>query len=294
MEVEDQDISSEEEEETTAIVEESDNDEEEEASAFTIKLDDEEEEDAEGKDKDKDKDKDKAKSKDKDDEPDEKDKQIAELTKKLEKAEKDKRKAFYEARQVKKDPEKQGEQLSSAQLRQILADNPDNPETLMNIIDYVAEQKARGISTETVNAVEVNRKKGELDDLLTERYPDIHVEGSDIRIEVDKAKKTFNLETHPFGDFFAVASRVLEDLPDLLKNAFEQGKGKSGTEAEDKRKKDINAKKLPASKKRSIIGEGLTGTQAEAAKQMGLKGNALKTYKQLVGKNPRVVSVEDK
>jgi len=284
----DQDLGSEEEIEEKPVVEETEDDEEEE-SPFSIKIEDEEEEEEEGTEK-------KGKGKKKEPEPDEKDTKIADLEKKVKDLEKDKKRAFYEARQVKKTPETTppGAKLTDSQIKQILVDNKDDPDTLMNVVKYIAEESARGVSTETVNAAEMTRKKGELDGFLAERYPDIDTPGSDIRIEVDKAKKDLGMEKHPFGDYFAVASRVLEDLPDLLENAYKKGKGETGTEdAEDKRKKDIASKKLPASKKRSVTGEELTGTQAEAAKQLGLTKGQEKIYKKLVAKKPQAVSVEE-
>jgi len=285
---EDKDVSSEE-QEATAVLDESAKDDEEEESPFALKIDDEEE-----KDKD-DKDKTKGKSEKKDDEPDEKDKEIAQLKKDLEKAKKDRSKAFYEARQAKKEtgPETKAGQLTKAQLKQILEDNKDDPDTLMNVVEYIAEQTATGISSEKVNAAEVNRKKGELDSLLADRYPDINDPGSDIRVEVDAAKKNLGLETHPYGDYFATAAIVFDGLPDLLEDAYKKGKGETGDTAEEKRKKDIKAKKLPTSKGKATGGESLTASQLETAKQMGLKGDQLKHYKKLVGKNPRIVSVED-
>ena len=284
----DEEKQSEDEEQEEASVED-----EEEESPFSISVEDEEEEEEEDKEK-KDKTK-KDKGKKAEEKPDDKEKKIADLEKEVEKLKKDKNKAFYEARQLKKEAETTPPStLTDTQIKQILNDNKDDPDTLFNVVKYVAEQTARGISTETVNTAEMNRKKTELDNLLAERYPDINEPGSDIRIEVDQAKKALGLEKHPYGDYFAVASRVLEDLPQLLEHAYNEGKGKTGKEdVEEKRKQDIKAKKLPASKKREAAGEGLTSTQLEAAKQMGLKGKALETYKKLVGKNPRVVSVEE-
>jgi len=266
-----------------AVVEDKDDDEEEE-NPFAIKIGDDEEEDE----------KEKAKAKKKADEPDEKDKRITDLEKEVEKAKKAKSKAFYDLRQAKKEgPESKAGQLSKAQIRQILADNKDDPDTLMNVVEYIAEQTAHGISSETVNAAEINRKKGELDGLLVDRYPDINEPGSDIRTEVDEAKKILGLDNHPYGDYFAVASRVLEDLPELLKDAYNKGKGETGETAEDKRKKDIKSKQLPASKKAKAPGGELTGTQEETAKQMNMTPSQRKIYAKLAGNKARSVSVEE-
>ena len=206
--------------------------------------------------------------------------------------------ALHQARQEKKvTPAKPdaAAQLTESQLKQILEDNPGDTETQFNVLKYLAEQVARGVSSETINTAEVNRKKGSLDKFLEERYPDIKNSDSDIRKEVDEVKSTLGLENHPYGDYFAIASRVLDDLPELLKNAFEEGKsGKFKEDTEEARLKAIKEGKLTSPKKHSDKSDqGLTKEQTETFKQMGLSENQIRISKRLVGKKIRTISVEE-
>lgn len=205
--------------------------------------------------------------------------------------------ASYEARQKAKEakPEKSEKPFTDANLRQILADNPDDSEIQFNVLKYMSEQAAKGISDKAVNAAEMNRKAETMNTRVQGRYPTILEPDSEMRRDVDKIKGDLGLEDHPYGDYFAVGVRVFEDLPDLLDYAYKSGKeDKLKDSAEEKRKQDIQSKKLPSSKaSTSKLSEGLTAGQEETAKQMGLTKEQIPLYQKLVGKKPRIVSVED-
>ena len=252
--------------------------------------DDKEDEDDEG---------DKKKKNSEDDKDDESLVRIRELEKTVQKLETDKTNlntALHQARQTRKASDKRaGSELSEAELKQILVDNPNDPDVQFNVLKYLSEQTARGASSQAVTAAEVAKRREKFDTFLLERYPDIVVPSSQTRMEVEKTKGELGLVDHPYGDYFAVATRVLEDLPDLLEQAFKEGKeGKSKIDAEKNRTTIIKDSQLGPSKKRSSSEGSLTAGQDETAKQMGLKGTALKTYKKLVGKKANAVSVEGK
>ncbi|MCK4240810.1 MAG: hypothetical protein KAX30_04245 [Candidatus Atribacteria bacterium] len=218
---------------------------------------------------------------------------------KIDKLEEDKKNlntALHQARQDKKTIKTdEAAPLTRSQLKQILEDNPSDVEAQFNVLEYLAEQKAKGVTSEAINATEVNRKKGELDNFLVERYPDIKKPDSDIRKEVDETKTVLGLNKHPYGDYFAIAARVLDELPDLLKKAYEDGKsGKSKKDIEDARTDAIKKGKLPPSKKDSSKDtESLTKEQDETFTQMGLTDSQKKIAKKLVAKKIRTVSVEE-
>lgn len=222
-------------------------------------------------------------------------KEFKELQAKVDKLEQDKKNlntALHQERQARKKPGA-GQELSEAELKQILEDNPNDPEVQLNVVKYLAERAATGKATEAVSAAEVTKKKRELDTFLLERYPDISDPASETRVEVEEAKRNFGLQEHPYGDFFAVASKVLEDLPDLLEQAYNDGlKGKKKTDAEKKRVSNIEGNKPASSKDSSAKPGKLTDGQKDTANQMGLSGNALKAYKKIVGKKASTVSVE--
>jgi len=221
---------------------------------------------------------------------------LEEKVTKLEEDKKNLNTALHQARQTKKTTKLDdvAAPLTRSQLKQILEENPGDQEAQFNVLEYLAEQVARGVSSEAINTTEINRKKGELDTFLAERYPDIKIPGSGIREEIDETKDTLGLGNHPYGDYFAVAARVLDELPDLLKKAYEDGKsGKLKKDTEDARTDAINKGKLPSSKKGTGKTESLSKEQDETFTQMGLSESQRKIAKKLVAKKIRTVSVEE-
>jgi len=254
--------------------------------------------DADDDDKD-DKDEGKGEKKVKDKEPDDTlSKELVTLKSEVEQLKEDKKSlntALHQARQEKKKPEDTTGKLNEAQLKQILEENPNDPDTQFNVIKYLAQEYSKGASTEAVNAAEVSRKKAELDGFLLERYPTINQLGSDIRTEIDEVKVGLGINDHPYGDYFAVAARLFDELPDLLHGAYKKGNdaGLKGKKTEDARKDDIKSGKSPDSKKAGSPGQGLTSNQADSAKQMNLSPSQMKLYKKLVGKKANAISVEE-
>lgn len=205
-------------------------------------------------------------------------------------------KALHEARQEKKKAkiEEETEVLTDTQLLKILEDNPDDPEIQLRMLKHLAQQVAKGEVDKGVSAAEINRKQAQFTDFLEDKYPTLFEEGSDIRRDVETTKKDLGLVDHPFGDFFAVAVNVLTDLPELMDYAFNEGKdaGLKG-KTEEKRKEGIEHSKLPSSKGKAKGEEGLSDSALETAKQMELTPGQRKAYEKLVGKKPRIITVED-
>ena len=218
---------------------------------------------------------------------------------KVDKLEEDKKNlntALHQARQDKKTTKTDTvAPLTESQLKQILEDNPNDVDAQFNVLKYLSEQIARGVSSEAINATEVKRKKGELNTFLVERYPDLKTPDSNIRKEVDETKSMLGLGDHPYGDYFAVAARVLDELPDLLKKAYEDCKsGKSKKDIEDARTDTIKKGKLSSSKTGADKDtESLTKEQDETFTQMGLTDSQKKIAKKLVAKKVKTVSVEE-
>lgn len=275
----------------TGTLDDSDNDDsEDDEGDFLIDLKDDEGKKSSKKDKDKDKG---------DDGLSAEIKSLKDEIEQLKETKKSLNTALHQARQDKKKPDdKSGDTspLTKAQLRQILADNKDDEDTLLDIVEYMAQQAARGASKDAVNATEIKKTKVELDEYISEKFPSLSDPGTGMREEIDQTKGKLALGDHPFGDYLAIAARVLDDLPTLIEDAKKEGAA-GKTNIEGKRKETIKDNLTPDAKKKKGDKDqhGLTGSQLEAAKQMGLKGGALKTYEMLVGKSkkPRVISVEE-
>jgi len=186
--------------------------------------------------------------------------------------------------------------LTDAQLSQLLEDaNKDDDTTIqLNVLKYLAQRIAKGEVKEAVNAAEMSRKADDFKKRLEEKFPDVGNPTSDMRADLDRVKEQLNIADHPYGDMFAVGFKLFEDMDALIEASFEAGKDEAlkGT-ADEKRKKEIKAKSLPSSKKSPYTKtHGLSASQLETAQQMGLKPDQLPAYAKLVGRKPRIVSVE--
>ena len=265
----------------------------EEDDELTLDLSEVEEEE----DKDKDKDKDKSK---KSEEVEELRSEIETLEEKHKEKEKEWKRQMYQARKDREERTKAGADkttpLTDSQLEKLLEDANTEGDTKvqLNVLKYLAQQISQGEAKEAVNAAEMSRKSDNYRGMLEERFPDIGDPNSDMRLDIDRVKADLNVADHPYGDMFAVGYRLFEDMDALIEASFEAGKeeGLKGT-ADEKRKQEIKAKALPSSKKSPYKKtHGLTESQLETAKQMGLKPEQLPAYSKLVGKRPRTVSVE--
>jgi hypothetical protein len=185
--------------------------------------------------------------------------------------------------------------LTDEQLTQILRDNPD-PETQLRVARYVANLEANKKAKATLADVKTSQHKATMDNLLTERFPFLFEDGSEFRADIDKLKDELGLSDHPHGDFYAVGTRILENLPTLLNNAFKDGqKAALSKKADENRGKSIKDSDLtPKGKQTGKTGdEGITKEQRESASQMNLTPSQRKIYASLVGKKPRTISVQE-
>ncbi|MFA5377529.1 MAG: hypothetical protein WC455_17390 [Dehalococcoidia bacterium] len=204
--------------------------------------------------------------------------------------------ALHKERQGKKSEKSKpdAEALTDEQLEKILEDNPD-PKTALKVTRYMAEKIARGMKDTAIADVQTGQRSKAMENLLLERYPALADEGSDMRVEVDSEKEALGLKDHPYGDFFAVGSKVLQNLPAIIKEAYERGKKEAlSVKADEKRGEKIKDADLTPKGKKSATGgvDSLTKEQKESAKQMGLTPSQMKVYANLVGKKPRTVAVE--
>lgn len=207
--------------------------------------------------------------------------------------------ALHQERQGKKATAKEGKDetpLNDDQLIQILRDNPD-PETQLRVARYVANLEAKKAKDIAIADVGTSQRSRAMNQFLSENYPSLYEDGSETRTDIDSVKVNLGIVDHPYGDFFAVGTRVLENLSKITKDAYERGKqdALAGKAEENRGKKIEEASLTPKGKgtggKNGV--EGLTKEQRETAKQMGMTPSQLKIYAQLTGKAARTVSVED-
>lgn len=227
------------------------------------------------------------------------DKKLKEYERKLARLEEDKgnlKKALHEARQERKSKKKEEDDgetvLTDQQVLAILEEHKDDPKVMLNAIKYLAKQEAKGIKKDTLNESEIRAKKADIDKFLAQRYPQLNEEGSDVRVGVDKAKEALNLADHPFADYLAVGAGVLNQLPDICKHWFEEGKKAAlDGKADEARKQQIKDGNLTPGKGNKDFDKGkgdtgLTPQQLETAKRLGFTTKAqLKLYKDQILRN---------
>ena len=203
------------------------------------------------------------------------------------------KRAFYDIRQEKKglkiESKKDGEDLSDADIKAILAAHKDDPEVMFNALVYKAEKIAKGGVKSAVDEVETKGKADKLNLVLKGRFGDtLDDPTSDIRKSIDRAKDFLNLGDNPYSDFLAYAATVADALPQIAKQYYEKGQKEGlGKSADENRLNDIEDKKLGNGKGGNGNGEKknqLTDSQMETAKLLGFANNPakMKTYREQI------------
>ncbi len=214
-------------------------------------------------------------------------------------------KALHEERQSKKGKETGSEEkLTDAQLTKLLEEYKDDPQTLKNIVRYIAKEEARGVKTEVLNETDIASKKKEVDTFLKEDLPDLGRDDSELKNVVNDIKRHFGLEEHPFGDLFAVGAHMVMNRKALLQSAFDAGKKAAlGDKGETARREVIKGKELlKGGKKVGSPGE-LSAGHREVANILGISkrrpgesdasyNQRMKIFKSVVNKPGAAVTVE--
>lgn len=204
--------------------------------------------------------------------------------------------ALHEERQKKKTEKTEEAVLTETQLLGILEEYKDDPKTLLNVIKYQAEQAAKGAATKSITDADVVRKKKEADDYIYKTYPDLTKDDSQLRAAVNKTKSELGIDDHPFGELFGTAVTFLSAAPQILKDAYDQGRKDAMAGVAEKTRKDLvkESDLTPKGKGGKIT--PLSANTEDVAKRLGLKSpQQLAILKKLTasGKNARNVSVED-
>ena len=213
-------------------------------------------------------------------------------------------KALHEERQTKKAKDDGEVKLSDAEVTKLLEEYKDDPQTLKNIIRYIAKEEAKGAKREAIDETEIATKKKEIDTYLQSDLPELSKEGSELRGVVDNIKKHLNIEDHPFGDLFAVGVHMAMNRKTLLQSAFDAGKKAAlGDKGEAARKDAIKGNELLKGGKK-VPGQGdLTAAHKDVAKRLGISerrpgendasyNRRMTIFKNIVSKPGAAVTVE--
>src|SRR4030042_2140190 len=159
---------------------------------------------------------------------------------------------------------------------------------MFNALTYKMGQLMKSGKKEACDEVEIKKRQKELDGILKQRVPDFDDEDNQTRQIVERAKKDFRLEDHPYSNFIAAGAALYLNFDAIRQSIYEEGKKSALNEkAEDNRKKGIKEGQLtPGGTKLGATGkprDELTADQLETAKRLGLNNpEKMKTYKTTV------------
>lgn len=192
--------------------------------------------------------------------------------------------ALHQARQERK-PKQEAppETLTPDQIKQLLKEHGDDPEVMYNLVQYIAGQSSR----EQTNVNELSQLKKQSDNYVYQRWPSMADESSELFQKTHETAKSLRVADHPLGDYLALATLICEELPNIQKQSYEEGrtsalKGK----AEKTRKQTIKTNVLTpsGSGKEKETGGELPSEFLATAKQMGMSPSQRKVYATLVSK----------
>uniref|UniRef100_A0A6M3II96 Uncharacterized protein n=1 Tax=viral metagenome TaxID=1070528 RepID=A0A6M3II96_9ZZZZ len=204
----------------------------------------------------------------------------------------------YEARHAKK-AEKKAEDteagLSREQLVGILDQNKNDPETLLRVFDYVAEQKAKGAKVEALDAAKIDQERREIDAKLVKLFPVLEDENSPMSMQVESTAEKMRLGNHPFRRYLANAAMMVEAMPQIIAHWKEAGRKEAlEGKADTARQRNIQDGKLPSGKPGNNTGKSkLPDDFEEMCKMHGFKTKRQRdTYARLIGVNAAQMTME--
>lgn len=203
-------------------------------------------------------------------------------------------KALHEERQGKKKAKSDDaeEELSDAQLKELMKEHHDDPSVLFNIVQYMARKIAKGEKKAAVNESEIIAKKRDLDNFIAQRHPDYGDPESELRRRAEDIKGKLDLGDHPYGDFLALASNAYIAMPDIVKQAYEKGKADAVKDALNaNQKKDVKDSQLTPKGGTKAQSAAIPKDIASVAKQMNMSPSQAKIYARLVGSNSKGGSI---
>ena len=178
-----------------------------------------------------------------------------------------------QAKKVKKEDTEETETFTDTQLMGILKEHQGEPDILFNVMKQMVKQSGKDVEKKAGDAAKIAQQQQLFDSKLSQAYPDLNTEGSELRSNVDTVKDTLGISDHPFGDLFAMGTLIMNNLSNFQKDAYEQGKKEAlGEKAEETRKKTVKKNAFTPTGKGSGKSDkiSLTKEQLETAKGLGL------------------------
>lgn len=207
--------------------------------------------------------------------------EVAELKKQLQELQSDLLKVSINKREPEKVVEQKKERLSKSQLAQIMKEHKDDPEVLVNVVEYLAGQKAEEIKDATMK--DVNHRQwhsnlsGMANRVLQEDEDGYLAANPKVKQGIDEYATNLGLGDHPVGKLAAYAIFRLS----------ESVKGKNAAKVDEKSKTvetkvDLNKGRLDKTRLSTNTGKsaGLSQDQLNMAKRFGVKPE---TYAKFVG-----------
>jgi len=173
--------------------------------------------------------------------------------------------------------------FTEAQLLQMMKEHADEPEVLFNIIKEMQRQTAEGVEKSAEYKAQVQVRSKELSDIAETVFPGALKEDSQIYNEVIQTKDYLGLDKHPHGDFLALATMSLKNLPNLVANIREQVKKELLPKASDDKRKETIKAKTPVTETAKETPKPSTGAgENETAKRLGMNERQFKRYQQIM------------
>jgi len=203
-------------------------------------------------------------------------------------------KALHEARQKKGTDA--APKFTRAQLKTILEENQDDPDTLLNVIETLTSQAAKTVTEDAMSKADLNRAAKEADTMLLSRWPSLAEDGSDLRLACDEKKEQYGLGDSPLGDLLSMSLLVMDDLPSLIKKYKEEGRKEAlGETAEEKVKAAAKSTKLKGKGEKGSSDTAPTQREMKAMKALSIKpeSSAGKNYLKMVRGTKKNAQVEE-
>lgn len=166
-----------------------------------------------------------------------------------------------------KEPEKT-EKLTRAQIAKIMSEHKDDPEVLLNVIDYMAEQKANEIKDTTVKDINYRQwhsnLSGVANKIISEDEDGYLAANPKVMDQLGVMAQNLGLSDHPIGNLAAYAIYRLSEM----------AKAKPKEDAESpKVSKPTNSRVMDKTRTSSTTSKthGLTADQLAVARKFGVK-----------------------
>lgn len=180
------------------------------------------------------------------------------------------------------------EQFTDAQLLAIMNEHKEDPTVLLQVMKEVSKANGKDIEESVGRSADIKTKLVGQTTFLEQSFPDVLKEGTEAAEMVEKARDYMHLKDHPFGDWLAVATYNLQNMPQIIEKAKAEAKAEAlGKTADDTRKQKIKTNTPGSSgKSNGAKTPALSKTQNETARMLFPKNKKLQEkYAGMLGKS---------